>query len=64
MTPTDYTAARQRLGLSRAAFARELGLAYKTALSYEAGKHPVPRYVALAVAALCHGLPPMGSPAR
>lgn len=60
MTPADYTAARERLGLSRAAFARELGLARNTGLAYEHGRAETPRYVALAIAALLFGLPPAG----
>lgn len=60
MTPADFTAARERLDMSRAAFARALGLAPNTVTKYERGRVRIPRYIALAIAALLYGLPPVG----
>lgn len=60
MTPATFTSIHQRLGLSRAAFARELGCARNTANKYAAGTTPIPRYIALACAALLYGLKPPG----
>lgn len=44
--------ARKRLGIKRAALARELGMSPTTIYAYEAGKHKVPKYVWLAMKAL------------
>lgn len=52
MTPSTLKTARQRLGLSQTALARELGLHLRTIAGYERGQNPVPRHVALAVAYL------------
>ncbi len=60
MTPADFLAARKRLKLSRAAFARAIGISPNTATAYEHGRHPIPLTVALAAAALLYGLPPVG----
>ncbi len=48
---------RKRLGLKRAALARELGMSPTTVLAYESGKNTVPKYVWLAMKALWHRLP-------
>lgn len=61
MTAADFLAARKRLGLSRAAFARQLGLSENAATGYELGRNRIPRYIALATAALLFGLPPYES---
>jgi len=42
--------------MSRAAFARALGIAPNSATAYELGRQQVPQVVALAAAALLHGL--------
>ncbi len=60
MTATDFKSTRKRLGLSRAAFSRALGIAPNTATAYEHGRSPIPLTVALAAAALLYGLPPVG----
>lgn len=60
MTPARYTAARKRLGLSGAAFARELGMSRNTHMAYERGRARIPRYIALAISALLYGLRPLG----
>jgi len=59
MTPTTFKTTRERLGMSRAAFARALGIAPNSATAYELGRKPVPQVVALAAAALIHGLDKM-----
>ncbi|HMR51170.1 MAG TPA: hypothetical protein PKA33_01805 [Amaricoccus sp.] len=51
------------MGLSRAALARELGLHRNTANAYAHNKQPIPRYIALACAALLHRLQPVGESA-
>lgn len=58
MTPADFTATRERLGMTRGAFASALGLAPNTVTAYEQGRRPVPFTVRLAIAALLYGLPP------
>jgi transcriptional regulator with XRE-family HTH domain len=58
MKPESFKASRTRLNLSRAAFARQLGIAPNTATAYEHGRSPIPVYIALAIAALLYGLPP------
>lgn len=59
MTPASLTAWRQRLGLSKVAAAEALGCSRDALLKWEQGKYPVPRYIALAAAAIAHGLPPI-----
>jgi DNA-binding XRE family transcriptional regulator len=58
MTPAAFIAARERLGMTRGAFAASLGIAPNTVTAYERGKYPVPLTVRLAIAALLYGLPP------
>ena len=60
MTHSDFLATRQRLGMSRAAFCRALGLSQNAGTAYEHGRKRIPRYIALACAALLYGLPPVG----
>lgn len=60
MTPTDFIATHQRLGMSRAAFCRALGISLNAGTAYAKGRSPIPRVVALAAAALLYGLPPVG----
>ena len=45
---------RKRLGLTRAALARDLGMSPTTIHAYEKGKHTIPKYVWLAMSALRH----------
>lgn len=61
MTPDDFTALHQRLGMSRAALCRELGIAPNTGTAYALGRQPIPRYIALACAAIAFNLPPYGA---
>lgn len=58
MTAADLTAWRTALGISRAEASRRLGCAENSLAAYEAGKTRIPRYIALACAALAYGLPP------
>lgn len=60
MTAADFTALHQRLGISRAALCRALGLAPNTGTAYALGRKPIPLTVALAAAAFDHGLAPYG----
>ncbi len=48
---------RKRLGLTRAALARALGMSPTTIHAYEKGKHTVPKYVWLAMSALQQKMP-------
>jgi DNA-binding transcriptional regulator YiaG len=57
VTPQSLTAWRQRLGLTKVAAAEALGCSRDALLKWEQGEHPVPRYIALACAAIAHGLP-------
>jgi transcriptional regulator with XRE-family HTH domain len=59
MTPQTLLAWRERLGIrSRAEAARRLGVARNTYAAYEEGTRRIPLYIALACAALAHGVPP------
>ena len=58
MTPTAFIAARERLGMTRGAFAQAVGIAPNSVTAYEKGRYPVPLTVRLAIAALLYGLPP------
>lgn len=57
MTPSDFTAWRAHLGLSRAEAARRLGCGINQPQIWEEGKTPIPEYIALACAAIAFGLP-------
>lgn len=59
MTPESLIAWRTRLGLKKAGAARALGVSRNSYAAYEDGARPIPRYVALACAAIAFGLPPM-----
>lgn len=60
MTPEQFRQAQKRLGMSRAAFARALGISYNSSTKY-ATKGGAPLTVRLAISALLWGLPPYGS---
>jgi len=59
MKPESLTKWRERLGLTKSAAAKELGCSRDSLLIWESGEHPIPRYIALAAAAIAHGLPPI-----
>lgn len=60
MTAAEFVAVHERLRISRAELCRRLGLSMATGTAYALGRNPVPRYIALACAALLFGLPPVG----
>lgn len=69
MTPRDFRRWRRKLGLTQAQAAEKLGMGRSAIEQYDTGKRraPVeiierlPRYIALACAAISHGLAPYGS---
>lgn len=61
MTAADFNAAIDQLGISRAELCRRLGLSLNTGTAYAMGRAKIPRYIALAIAALLARLPPYGS---
>lgn len=61
MTPAEFTAWRQRLGLTKTEAATALGLSPNMPRVYERGDTSIPRYIALACAAVSYGLQPMGA---
>lgn len=56
MTPSDLTAWRKRLGLSKVGAAEALGCDRGSVSAWEAGSYPIPRYIALACAAIALGI--------
>lgn len=60
MTPDDFASFHKRLGISRAALCDRLGLSPNSGMNYALGKTRIPRYIALACAAVAYGLAPMG----
>ena len=61
MTPAQFTEWRGRMGLSKTAAAEALGISRNMPQRYETGAAPIPRYVALACAAVSFNLPPYGA---
>ncbi len=59
MTPASLTAWMTRLGLNKSEAASTLGIARSTLDRYLDGSVRIPRYIALAAAAVAHGLPPI-----
>ena len=57
MTGASLTAWRERMGLSGVAAAAALGCSRNALAGWGAGRHPVRDYIALACAAIAHGLP-------
>jgi DNA-binding transcriptional regulator YiaG len=57
MTPASFIAWRARLHLNVVAAAKALGCSRRAIQSWEAGRTKIPRYIALAAAAVAHGLP-------
>lgn len=58
MTPTDLTNWRNTLGISRAEACRRLGISPNYWTKLQEGRVPIPRYIALACAALVRGIAP------
>lgn len=69
MTPRDFRRWRRKLGLTQAQAAEKLGMGCSAIAQYDTGKRRapaeiievLPRYIALACAAISHGLAPYGS---
>ena len=59
MTAASLAAWRLSLGFSKSEAARQLGLSRNGYAALEAGRRPIPLYVALACAALAGGLSPL-----
>ncbi len=60
MTPADFTALHNRLGISRAELCRRIGIAPNSGTAYALGRKPIPLTVALACAAVAFNLTPYG----
>ena len=59
MTPASFASWRARLGLTKSAAALRLGVSRNSIINYERGSMPIPLHIALACAAIAHGLPPI-----
>ena len=59
MTPASFTAWRERLHLTAKAAAEALGCSRNALARWEAGTVRIPRYIALACAAIAQGVPPI-----
>ena len=59
MTPETLTRWRMSLGLSRADACKQLGIAPNTWTKYQEGRTTIPRYIALACAAISKNLEPL-----
>lgn len=60
MKAEEFKAWRERMGLKKIEAAEALGISRNMPQRYEDGLAPIPRYIALACAAVAHGLPPIG----
>lgn len=60
MTGADFKAWRVRLGFSRTKAADSLGIGRNQPRRYEDGMADIPKYIALACAAIALGIPPIG----
>jgi len=56
MTAEEFTAAQERLGLSRRKFCARIGIGRRTGDEYALGRSVIPRPVELAIAAVEAGL--------
>lgn len=61
MTAAELKKWRERLHLSQADAARQLGCSRRSLQNWESGKHDIPKYIAMAVSAVSMALPPYGS---
>jgi hypothetical protein len=59
MTPASFAAWMNRLKLNKSEAAASLGIARSTLDRYLAGSVPIPHSIALACAAVAHGLAPI-----
>ena len=62
MTASSFIAWRSRLHLTAKAAAETLGCSRNAIARWEAGSVRIPRYIALACAAIAQGVPPIGEP--
>lgn len=58
MIPSDLTAWRKRLGLNKVQAAEAIGCHRNAIADWEAGRQPIPKYIALACAAVEAGITP------
>lgn len=63
MNAQEFIEWRKRLGLNRTEAAEALGLGRNQPKRYEEGQ-TIPKYIALACAAIAYGLPPIGESQR
>lgn len=56
MTAEEFTAAQERMGLSRRKFCARIGIGRRTGDEYALGRSAIPRVVELAIAAVEAGL--------
>ena len=56
MTAEEFTAAQERMGLSRRQFCTRIGISRRTGDAYALGRNTIPRPVELAIAAVEAGL--------
>ena len=59
MTASTFASWRARLRLNKSKAALALGCSRNAVIGYETGSNRIPRYIALACAAIAHGLPPI-----
>lgn len=61
MTAAEFNHAQEQLSRSRRQFCAALGISRRSGDAYALGRAPIPKTVALAVAAIEAGLAPAGS---
>jgi transcriptional regulator with XRE-family HTH domain len=60
MTSEDLIDFRKRFGWSQAEAARKLGCSPRSIFNWEQGQNQIPKYIALAAAAVAMNIPPYG----
>jgi transcriptional regulator with XRE-family HTH domain len=61
LTPAELSAWRERLSFTKRDAAHALGCSRSAWAGWESGKHPTPKYIGLAMAALVLGIEPYGN---
>lgn len=64
MTAEEFTAAQERMGLSRRQFCTRIGLSRRSGDAYALGRNAIPRTVELAIAAVEAGLDKAPAPKK